>query len=149
MRTPISKEEQKVHIRTNRKWVYDCTKVSDLAFCGYLNMKTFQVLLSPQQAIIQRNSVVENIIELNTYGHPIWETVMHMAHYGVSHHIAEDKENFQSLYLHTHITECTLREQQWHMTRQTIMSDILNDKHWTDKEMPIIVQVLRQRSMWK
>ena len=95
MRTPISKEEQKVlHPKLIENGYMIIPKFFDLAFCGYLNMKTFQALQSPQQNGYnpgKGGGGGEHHRTWNTYGHPIWETVMHMAHYGVSHHIAEDK----------------------------------------------------------
>ena len=93
-RIPITLEEQDL---LNTKLVENgymvIPKFFNSGFCEYLNMKTFQLLENPQQFGYQPGSTSgsgEHHRTWNTYGHPTWEAIMHMSHYGLSHHIADN-----------------------------------------------------------
>ena len=91
MRTPISKEEQLLLNPTLIKNGYlKIPKFFTRPFCSYLNMKTFQKLENPQvNGYAPGSGGGEHHRTWNTYGHDIWETVMHMSHFGLSHHISD------------------------------------------------------------
>ena len=93
-KVPITKEEQEL---LNKNLVENgymvIPKFLHIGMCEYLNMKTFQMLEHPQQNGYKpgmRNGSGEHHRTWNTYGHPIWETIMHMSHYGLSHHISDN-----------------------------------------------------------
>ena len=53
-------------------------------------MKTFQKLENPQvNGYHPGRGGGEHHRTWNTYGHDIWETIMHMSHFGLSHHISD------------------------------------------------------------
>ena len=93
MRTPISKEEQLLlnpNLIENGYMIIP--KFFTTPFCSYLNMKTFQKLENPQvngYAPGKGHGSGEHHRTWNTYGHDIWETIMHMSHFGLSHHISD------------------------------------------------------------
>ena len=93
MRTPISKEEQLLlnpNLIENGYMIIP--KFFTPPFCSYLNMKTFQKLENPQvngYAPGKGHGSGEHHRTWNTYGHDIWETIMHMSHFGLSHHISD------------------------------------------------------------
>ena len=91
MRTPISKEEQLLLNPTLIENGYlKIPKFFTRPFCSYLNMKTFQKLENPQvNGYAPGRGGGEHHRTWNTYGHDIWETVMHMSHFGLSHHISD------------------------------------------------------------
>ena len=91
MRTPISKEEQLLlnpNLIENGYMIIP--KFFTTPFCSYLNMKTFQKLENPQvNGYHSGRGGGEHHRTWNTYGHDIWETIMHMSHFGLSHHISD------------------------------------------------------------
>ena len=92
-KVPISKDEQEL---LNTKLVENgymvIPKFFTTPFCSYLNMKTFQKLENPQvngYAPGKGHGSGEHHRTWNTYGHDIWETIMHMSRFGLSHHISD------------------------------------------------------------